>query len=78
MFADAAQVAIHRDKRAPNRPALFAPLPGIAVNLVPAGHHCASRTILRAGVAWLGMRITLGQLQSLGIVPLLLAGLGLA
>jgi hypothetical protein len=37
VFANAAQVAIYRDKRAPHRPALFALLPGIAVNFVPAG-----------------------------------------
>jgi uncharacterized membrane protein YadS len=51
---------------------LFALLLGIAVNFLSAEPRCragidfASRSILRAGVALLGMRITFEQLQSLG------------
>ncbi len=51
---------------------LFALLLGIAMNFVSADVRCrpgidfASRTVLRAGVALLGMRITFEQLQSLG------------
>ena len=51
---------------------LFALLLGIAVNFLSADARCkpgidfASRTILRVGVALLGMRITFEQVQSLG------------
>ena len=57
---------------------LFALLLGIAVNFLSAEPRCrpgidfASRTVLRAGVALLGMRITFDQLQSLGFGPLVL------
>ena len=57
---------------------LFALLLGIAVNFLSEDARCrpgidfASRTILRLGVALLGMRITFDQLQSLGVGPLLL------
>ena len=51
---------------------LFALLLGIAVNFLSQDPRCkpglefASRTILRLGVALLGMRITFDQIQSLG------------
>ncbi len=57
---------------------LFALLLGIAVNFVSADPRCkpgldaASRGILRLGVALLGARITLTQVQSLGSGSLLL------
>jgi uncharacterized integral membrane protein (TIGR00698 family) len=57
---------------------LFALLLGIAVNFLSADPRCrpgiefASRTILRTGVALLGMRITFEQMQSLGFGPLVL------
>ncbi len=52
---------------------LFALLLGIAVNFLSQDPRCqpgiefASRTILRFGVALLGMRITFDQIQSLGV-----------
>lgn len=52
---------------------LFALLLGIAVNFLSQDPRCqpglefASRTILRLGVALLGMRITFDQIQSLGV-----------
>ena len=52
---------------------LFALLLGIAVNFLSDDPRCrpgiefSSRTILRTGVALLGMRITLDQLRSLGL-----------
>lgn len=57
---------------------LFALLLGIAVNFLSADPRCrpgidfASRSVLRLGVALLGMRITFGQMQSLGAGPLAL------
>jgi uncharacterized integral membrane protein (TIGR00698 family) len=57
---------------------LFALLLGIAVNYLSQDPRCkpgidfASRSILRLGVALLGARITLAQVQSLGAGPLLL------
>ena len=57
---------------------LFALLLGIAVNFLSADARCrpgidfASRTVLRAGVALLGMRITFDQMQSLGSSALVL------
>jgi uncharacterized integral membrane protein (TIGR00698 family) len=57
---------------------LFALLLGIAVNFLSEDVRCrpgiefASRSVLRAGVALLGMRITFDQMQSLGIGPLAL------
>lgn len=57
---------------------LFALLLGIAVNFLSQDPRCrpgiefASKTVLRLGVALLGMRITFGQVESLGIGPLLL------
>lgn len=52
---------------------LFALLLGIAVNFLSQDPRCqpglefASRTVLRFGVALLGMRITFDQIQSLGV-----------
>jgi uncharacterized integral membrane protein (TIGR00698 family) len=73
---------------------LFALLIGMAVNFVGQDSRCrpgidfASRTILRLGVALLGARITLSQVQSLGgetliiaaggVLLTILAGVGLA
>jgi len=57
---------------------LFALLLGIAVNFLSQDPRCrpgidfASKTVLRIGVALLGMRITFGQVQSLGLGPLAL------
>ena len=54
---------------------LFALLLGIALNFLSANERCrpgidfASRTVLRLGVALLGMRITFEQMQSLGPAP---------
>lgn len=59
---------------------LFALLLGIAVNFLSQDHQCkpgiefASRSILRLGVALLGMRITVDQIQSLGVNSLVLTG----
>jgi uncharacterized integral membrane protein (TIGR00698 family) len=61
---------------------LFALLLGMAVNFTSADMRCrpgldfSGRTILRLGVALLGMRITLGQIQSLGSDALLLTAAG--
>ena len=60
---------------------LFALLLGIAVNFLSQDPRCqpglefASRTILRVGVALLGMRITFDQIQSLGVVVLALTAI---
>jgi len=57
---------------------LFALLLGMAMNFLSTDARCqlgiefASRTLLRAGVALLGMRITLEQVQSLGVAALTL------
>ena len=56
---------------------LFALLFGMAFHFLHeegrcvAGIEFTSRTVLRAGVALLGMRITVGQVVSLGVVPVL-------
>ena len=63
---------------------LFALLLGIAVNFLSADPRCrpgidfASRSILRLGVALLGMRITFEQMQSLGVGPLVLTVVAVA
>ena len=63
---------------------LFALLLGIAVNFLSQDARCragidfASRTVLRVGVALLGMRITFGQVQSLGIGALALTAVAVA
>lgn len=63
---------------------LFALLLGIAVNFLSQdtrarpGIEFASKTILRLGVALLGMRITLDQVQSLGSGAVLLTALAVA
>lgn len=60
---------------------LFALLLGIAVNFLSQDERCkpgiefASRTVLRAGVALLGMRITFDQVQSLGAGALTLTSI---
>jgi uncharacterized integral membrane protein (TIGR00698 family) len=60
---------------------LFALLLGIAVNFLSQDPRCqpglefASRTILRVGVALLGMRITFDQIQSLGVGVLALTAI---
>jgi uncharacterized integral membrane protein (TIGR00698 family) len=57
---------------------LFALLLGIAVNFLSQDARCrpgiefASRSVLRLGVALLGARITLAQVQSLGVATVLL------
>jgi uncharacterized integral membrane protein (TIGR00698 family) len=61
---------------------LFALLLGIAFNFLSEEGRCragigfASRTILRAGVALLGARITVGAALALGPTPLVVAALG--
>jgi uncharacterized integral membrane protein (TIGR00698 family) len=63
---------------------LFALLLGIAVNFLSQDARCrpgldfASKTVLRIGVALLGMRITFGQVQSLGVGPLALTAVAVA
>jgi len=63
---------------------LFALLLGIAVNFLSQDPRCrpgiefASKTVLRLGVALLGMRITFGQVESLGVGPLLLTAAAVA
>ena len=60
---------------------LFALLLGIAVNFLSQDPRCqpglefASRTVLRLGVALLGMRITFDQIQSLGVGVLALTAI---
>ena len=54
---------------------LFALLFGMAFHFLHEGGRCVagieftSRSVLRAGVALLGVRITLGQIATLGVVP---------
>jgi uncharacterized integral membrane protein (TIGR00698 family) len=63
---------------------LFALLLGMAVNFTGQDARCrpgidfVARTVLRVGVALLGARITLGQIQALGAETLLIAGSGVA
>lgn len=63
---------------------LFALLLGIAVNFLSQdtrarpGIDFASKTVLRLGVALLGMRITLDQVQSLGLTAVLLTAAAVA
>jgi uncharacterized integral membrane protein (TIGR00698 family) len=63
---------------------LFALLLGMAFNFTSVDSRCrpgldfSGRTILRLGVALLGMRITLGQIESLGWQALLLTATGVA
>lgn len=63
---------------------VFALLLGIAVNFLSQDPRCrpgidfASKTVLRLGVALLGMRITFGQVESLGVGPLLLTAAAVA
>ncbi|WP_244490831.1 YeiH family protein [Aureimonas frigidaquae] len=63
---------------------LFALLLGIAFNFLSTESACkpgidfASRTVLRLGVALLGVRITLSDAMALGPTPLILAVLGVA
>jgi uncharacterized integral membrane protein (TIGR00698 family) len=57
---------------------LFALLLGMAINFLSVDERCkpgiefASRTVLRAGVALLGMRVTFSEVQSLGVGALAL------
>ena len=61
---------------------LFALLLGIALHFLAEEGRCrpgiefCSRTVLRAGVALLGLRITLGQVHSLGLGPVTLVVVG--
>jgi uncharacterized integral membrane protein (TIGR00698 family) len=63
---------------------LFALLLGIAVNFLSGDPRCqpgiefASRTVLRIGVALLGMRITFDQVQSLGFGVLAITAVAVA
>ena len=63
---------------------LFALLLGISVNFLSQDVRCrpgidfAAKTVLRVGVALLGMRITFGQVQSLGVGPLALTAVAVA
>ena len=63
---------------------LFALLFGMAFHFLHeegrcvAGIEFSSRTVLRAGVALLGMRITVAQVQSLGLIPVLTVILAVA
>lgn len=63
---------------------LFALLLGIAVNFTASDPRCkpgldfAARQILRIGVALLGMRITLDQIQGLGLGVVALTAVGVA
>lgn len=63
---------------------LFALLLGIAVNFLSGDPRCqpgiefASRTVLRVGVALLGMRITFDQVQSLGFGVLAITAVAVA
>jgi uncharacterized integral membrane protein (TIGR00698 family) len=60
---------------------LFALLLGMVVNFLTAQEQCrpgiefAARTVLRIGVALLGIRVTLGQIAALGWHPLLLVAI---
>jgi uncharacterized integral membrane protein (TIGR00698 family) len=57
---------------------LFALLLGMSINFLSSDARCragidfAARTVLRAGVALLGMRITFAQIESLGVATLVL------
>jgi uncharacterized integral membrane protein (TIGR00698 family) len=61
---------------------LFALLIGMAMNFLSQGGPClpgiefAARTVLRVGVALLGLRITTGQVAALGWQPVLVVVLG--
>ncbi len=63
---------------------LFALLFGMAFHFLHEGGRCvagiefSSRTVLRLGVALLGLRITLGQIASLGIAPVATVAVGVA
>src|SRR5690349_16083122 len=63
---------------------LFALLLGMAMNFLSADGACApgiaftARTLLRVGVALLGLRITAAQVAALGWEPLLLVALSVA
>ncbi len=63
---------------------LFALLLGMAFHFLHEGGRCvagiefASRTVLRLGVALLGVRVTLEQISGLGIVPVLTVVAGVA
>ena len=63
---------------------LFALLFGMAFHFLHEGGRCvagiefSSRTVLRLGVALLGVRITLGQIASLGIAPVATVAVGVA
>jgi len=63
---------------------LFALLLGLAFHFLHeegrcvAGIEFCSRTVLRVGVGLLGLRITLGQISSLGIEPILVILVGVA
>src|SRR6185436_1083165 len=60
---------------------LFALLLGMAMNFLSADGPCApgiefsARTLLRIGVALLGLRITLAQAAALGWAPVVVVGL---
>lgn len=63
---------------------LFALLLGMAFHFLHESPRClpgiefSSRTILRLGVALLGVRVTLTQIASLGLGPILIVALGVA
>jgi len=63
---------------------LFALLFGMAFHFLHEGGRCVagieftSRSVLRAGVALLGVRITLGQIATLGVVPVATVVVGVA
>jgi uncharacterized integral membrane protein (TIGR00698 family) len=63
---------------------LFALLFGMAFHFLHEGGRCVagieftSRSVLRAGVALLGVRITLGQIATLGVVPVAIVIVGVA
>lgn len=63
---------------------LFALLLGLAMNFLAADGPCAAgieftaRTVLRAGIALLGLRITFGQVQAMGWQPVALVVVSMA
>jgi len=63
---------------------LFALLIGMAFNFLHEDSRCkigidfASRTVLRLGVALLGLRITFTQISSLGVAPIITVMIGVA
>ena len=63
---------------------LFALLIGMAFNFLHEDGRCkqgidfASRTVLRLGVALLGLRITFTQISTLGLVPIITVIAGVA